>query len=157
MRFSRYFEDPGAYDLTLTPQDFYGLTYPFDEKSVANLAYHFLDSGADTAHIDAWLDRLNASIAHWTARWLGNDDRPQARLCFASDDAGWAVYDSRSGREIRTGISETEKRMLDTLDRPGSIPRLRNEFGAGTETMLDHLRDRGWLFEERGRMLSLVT
>jgi len=157
VRFSRYFEDPASYNLKLKPHDFYGLTYPFDEESVTNLAYHFVDCNADTAHINSWLDRLNAAVTRWTERWLGTDDHPQARLCFASDDVGWAVYDSRSGQETETEISETEKRILDALDRPGALPHLQTEFGADAEAAVNVFRERGWLFEEDGRFLSLVT
>ena len=60
-RFSRYCDDPASFGLELKPQDYYGLTYPFDEASIENLAYHFIDSKADTACVDSWLQRMNAA------------------------------------------------------------------------------------------------
>ncbi len=157
VRFSRYFEDPAAHNLELTPKDFYALTYPYDEQSVTNLAYHFVDGNADNARIKAWLDRLDSAIEQWTYRWLGTDDKPQARLCFASDDESWAVYDSRAGEEVETEISNAEKRMLDALDHPQTTAQLQHAFGPTAAPVLDTFRRRAWLFEEDDRVLSLVT
>ncbi len=157
VRFSEYFEKPEVYSLDLKPKDFYGLTYPFDEQSVTNLAYHFDDCNRDPHRMNAWLDRLNDAVAAWTQRWLGADAKPQARLCFAGDDTGWAVYDSRDGEESETELSELEKRLLDYLDRPSTFVKLEAEFGSGVESTLATFRARGWLFEENGRALSLVT
>jgi ribosomal peptide maturation radical SAM protein 1 len=157
VRFSRYFENPTAYNLDLRPKDFYALTYPFDEKSVENLAYHFTDGNADTEHINAWLDRLNAAVEQWTQRWLGSDEQPPAQLCFASDDTSWAVYDTRTGDPLETEITETEKRILDALNRPHTLERLQDEFGDDIENTVAVFRSHGWLFEENGRYLSLVT
>lgn len=156
-RFSRYFEDPESHGLDLKPQEFYGFIYPFDAPSITNLAYHFVDDNADVAHMDAWLNRLNAAIGKWTARWLAQDGEPQARLCFSTDDTSWAVYDSRSGQEIETDLSDTEKCMLDALDEPCAVAMLRKTFGIGAEDMLHRFQERGWLFEDRGRFISLVT
>ena len=157
MRFSRYFENPADYGLDLGPEDFYGLTYPFDEQSVANLAYHFVNYREDTSRVNAWLQRLNTKVTQWTTRWLGTDDKPQARLCFASDDTSWAVYDSRSGQETETEINETEKRLLDALDRPCSKASLECTLGTNSTEALDIFLKRGWLFKEKGLFLSLVT
>jgi len=157
VRFSQYAQTPGAYGLDLTPKDFYGLTYPFDRQAITNLAYHFDDANEDHAHVNMWLDRLNAAVDQWTRQWMGTDGIPQARLCFASDDETWAIYDSRSGDELETEISAVEKRLLDALNRPRTIAQLQHEFGADTAPMLNDLRTRGWLFEEDDRFLSLVT
>ena len=157
VRFSRYFEDPAAYNLDLSPKDFYGLTFPFDDQSVEDLAYHFTDNNADVDLINAWLDRLNAAVALWTERWLGSDEKPQAQLCFASDDTSWAVYDSRSGDPIETEVSEMEKSVLEALNKPHTLERLESEFGTEVQAMLDAFESRGWLFEENNRYLSLVT
>jgi len=157
VRFSRYFEDPAAYDLDLSPKDFYGLTFPFDEQSVANLAYHFNDNNADVDYINSWLDRLNAAIAQWTQRWLGNDGRPPAQLCFASDETSWAVYDSRSGEPVETEITDPQKSVLEALNKPHTLERLQNKFGADARAMLDTFLAHGWIFEENNRYLSLVT
>ncbi len=157
VRFSRYFENPADYGLDLAPEDFYGLTYPFDEQSIENLAYHFVNHREDTSRINAWLQRLNASITQWTTRWLGADDKPQARLCFASDDTSWAVYDSREGQELETEITTTEKSLLDALNRPNTNESLESSLGHSITTSLETFQKRGWLFEENGIFLSLIT
>lgn len=157
VRFSRYFEDPAAYNLDLRPEDFYELTYPFDEQSTANMAYHFTDCNQDAAHINSWLDRLNDSVEQWTRRWMGTDNKPQAQLRFLAHSGGLAVYDSRTGEEIETDISETERSILDALNHPLTVPELQTESGADSHATLALFRERGWLFEENGRFLSLVT
>jgi magnesium-protoporphyrin IX monomethyl ester (oxidative) cyclase len=141
----------------LKPQDFYGLTYPFDPESVFNLAYHFVDRNADTDRIDDWLDRFNTSIAQRTRRWLGSDDQPQARLCFAGDETEWAVYDSRSGMESETTISELDKQVLNSLSTPRSLAQLCDDFGNEAEAALKRFRDHDWIFTENERFLSLIT
>lgn len=157
VRFSRYAEDPAAYGLDLTPKDFYGLTLPFDKQVIEDLAYHFDDANADHTQINVWLDRLGAAVDQWTRHWLGRDANPQARLCFASDDDTWAVYDSRSGQELETEITATEKRLLEALNHPQTVAQLQHAFGADAAPILDTLRTRGWLFEEDDHFLSLVT
>ena len=155
-RFSRYFDAPDEFGLSLAPQDYYGLTYPFDEASVANMAYHFRDKNADTEHIDAWLDRLNAAVQHWSTRWLGQDGQPQARLCLLQDDGPLTVYDSRSGRESYVELTDEEMRLLERLEKPQAVNRLKDEFGEATDGMLDRFRAQGWVFEENRRLVSLV-
>jgi len=157
VRFSRYFEDPDAYGLDLAPKAFYGFTFPFDETSVRNLAYHFNDNNADTDHINSWLERLNEAISAWTERWLGTDEKPQAQLCFASDDVSWAVYDTRSGNPLETEISDTEKQVLDALNHPQTLAQLKDSFGPDVDKMVCTFRSRNWLFKEDSRFLSLVT
>lgn len=156
-RFSRYFKDPDSYGIELKPQDFYGFTYPFDAESVFNLAYHFVDQKADTDRIDYWLDSLGAAIENWSRRWLGSDDQPQARLCFAGDEIEWAVYDSRSGIEKETTISKFDKNMLLRLNSPQSLPQLCEEFGNEAESALNRFLQNQWMFSENGRFLSLIT
>jgi ribosomal peptide maturation radical SAM protein 1 len=161
-RHSRYFEEADSFGLDLRPQDFYALTFPFGEDSVRNVAYHFVDRNADTARLDRWLDALSGPVAHWRSRWKGSDGKPQARLCLVEEDAGTSyVYDSRSGEEIEHRLGPFALDVLAGLDRPRNLRDVRREVlgttaGDVEETLAD-LRARGLLFEEDGRMLSLVT
>lgn len=157
VRFSRYFENPADYGLDLGPEDFYGLTYPFDDNSVSNMAYHFVNHREDTARVNAWLQHLNAGVKQWTTRWLGSDNKPQARLCFASDGTSWAVYDSRSGQETETEITKTEKSILDTLNRPRTKESLTDTHGPDSAAILKKLQKQNWLFKENNLYLSLIT
>ena len=120
------------------------------------MAYHFRDENADTEQIDCWLDRLNQAIQHWSDRWLGQDDLPQARLCLLKDEGPLTVYDSRSGEEVYTELTDDEMRVLERLDTPQALTRLQAEFGVATDAMLDRFRAQGWVFEENRRLVSLV-
>jgi magnesium-protoporphyrin IX monomethyl ester (oxidative) cyclase len=159
VRFSRYFEDPDAFGLKLRPQDFYRLTFPFEDEAVANLAYHFVDEHADTENMDRWLDTLNKQVAAWRERWMGKDGRPQARLCFLEDEP--TVYDSRSGEEREYSLTEQTKRVLDLLVQPTTALQVTNAFadvsGFDAQREIAFLQERDLLFEENGRYLSLVV
>lgn len=157
-RFSRYFDDPEAFELDLAPQDFYALTYPFAAESVFNVAYHFTDRGADTERINFWLDQLNATVARWRERWTGGDGQSHARLCFMEKEP--VVYDSRGGMEKEHAIGEAGRRVLEFLNKPGELVHVEKEFkgerGVNPEQVVADLLDRGLLFNESGRMLNLV-
>lgn len=161
VRFSRYFNDPEEFNLDLKPQDFYGMTYPFDGESVFNLAYHFVDRNADTKRMDYWLERLNTDVQRWRTRWLGEDGMPQARLCLVGEGDDWSVYDSRSGIEEETPVSAITRKMLEAMaDTPRDALFLEKSMadvsGANVEQEVALILDKGWAFEENGRMLNLV-
>jgi ribosomal peptide maturation radical SAM protein 1 len=157
-RFSRYFDDPETFNLDLAPQDFYGMTYPFADTAVFNVAYHFVDRNADTERINFWLDQLNTTVARWRDRWTGTDQQAQARLCFLEDEP--VVYDSRGGEEKEHAIGELGCRVLKFLNKPGERVHVEKEFqhepGFDAEAMIADLLDKGLLFNEAGRMLNLV-
>jgi ribosomal peptide maturation radical SAM protein 1 len=161
VRHSHYFEQAASYGLDLHPQDFYGMTFPFDARALANIAHLFVDRRGNAGRTDAWVAALNEQVARWRLRWLGADGKPQARLCFLEGTAAWVVYDSRSGEEREQEISPAAKRILDHLARParaGDVIRALADLAdgeAGRE--LAFLRQQGWLFEEEGRFLSLVV
>jgi ribosomal peptide maturation radical SAM protein 1 len=158
-RYSRYFEDPARFGLRLRPQDFYGMTYPFPPESVERLAFLFVDEHADTGTIDDWLDRLNGAVQLWRTRWFNTDGQEEARLCFAEEAGAPAIYDSRSGTEVTYRISGLCEELLAVLEMPTGPEDLKARFGNGP--VLDHelafLREKGFVFEEDGRLLSLVV
>ncbi len=160
VRYSRYFEAPEEYDLQLEPQDFYALTYPFPPDSIRNIAQHFLDRKAITEVQDAWLARVNEAVSHWRDRWLGGDGKPQARLCFLEDEGGASVYDSRSGDEREHDLTPQAELMLRHLERPATIEdvaeALEEISGLDAAREIAYLNNRGLLFEENGRYMSLV-
>ena len=161
VRHSHYFEQAQSYGLDLHPQDFYGLTFPFEAQALSNVAHLFVDRHADSGRTDAWVATLNERVAYWRRRWLGEDGKPQARLCFLDDPSVWIVYDSRSGKEREQEISPTAKRILDRLIRPARVEDVKADLAdlpAGeADRELAFLRQQGWLFEEDGRYLSLVV
>lgn len=162
VRHSMYFEDPDAYGLDLHPQDFYKLTYPFDESIIKRIANYFVDHNANTGRMDAWMGKLNGAIAHWRKRWLGSDGKPEARLCFYDEKAASLVYDSRAGQETRYLITPSAKRVIEALEKPLSIADIERVFNGDmpreeVQKALEFLTERGLLFEEKGRYLSLIA
>jgi len=161
VRHSRYFEEPAAFGLDLRPQDFYGLTYPYDEETIAGIANHFVDRNADADRVDYWLEKLSNAVVRWRERWLGNDGRPQARLCYFDDGSMRNVYDSRSGDEREHRLTEAGGRVLEVLAKPlrrQDVARVLTDLSADeVNAQVAFLLECGLLFEEKGRCLSLVT
>ena len=157
-RDSRYLDDPARFGLRLRPQDFNGMTYPFPPESVARLAFHFVDENADTGRIDDWLDRLNGAIRHWRTRWFNTDGQEESRLCFAGEAGAPAIYDSRGGTGVTYRISGLCGDLLDALETPTRPVALQTRFGEGPalDRELAFLRAKGFVFEEDGRLSSLV-
>ncbi len=160
VRYSEYFEQARAHGLDLRPEDYYRLTFPFDAAALARVAVKFYDARADVDRLADRLRQLNAAIARWRTRWLNEDHRLEARLCLVREGSQVLVYDSRSGAARQHALSPRTQAVLAALDRP----RTAAELAAGVpdlsvpeaERELAFLRERGLLFEEDGRYLSLV-
>ena len=160
VRHSDYLRNREAYGLDLKPHDFYGLTFPFSESSIANIAEHFVDCRADIERVDYWLDTLNNSVRRWKERWMSADGKPQARLCLLEGDGGWSIYDSRSGNVKEYDIGPRTAQVLRILNQPTSIQELRTKLGdiAANDLSkeMSFIRKRGLAFEENGRYLALA-
>jgi len=159
VRYSHYFENAARYGLNLVPQDFYGLTYPFDAATIADIAYHFVDRNADTERIDYWLDALNGKIALWRTRWANSDGKLESQLCMRQHRGMWTIYDSRTGEAVEYKISDEAREVLNYLSKPASRTDIAGKFaGAGFDTDLQiaWTKEHGLLFEEDGRFISLV-
>jgi magnesium-protoporphyrin IX monomethyl ester (oxidative) cyclase len=160
VRYSHYFEHASEYGLDLQPEDHYFLTYPFDDVAVSRVATKFRDAAADNQRMESWLGRLNEAVARWRARWLNQDNQLESRLCLLRDGNADMVYDSRNGTANQYPISEMTRKILEFLEQP----RKPGDFAAGfpewpdldAEKEISFLRERGLLFEEDGKFLSLV-
>jgi len=152
---SRYLAEPKVFGLQLEPQDFYSLTYPADPEALHNLANVYVDRNADAERQDAWLESLNETVERWDARYFGSDGRPQARLILFEEDGIHGIYDSREGTENRYWIDPTVCDALLYLQEPRRQSDVQEKFPDAQE-LLTELRDRRLLFEEDGRLLSLV-
>ena len=156
-RFSRYFQRPAAWNLDLRPHEFYAWVYPFGEDALARIAYHFIDRNTPPRRLDPWLDRLNRSIAQWRLRWENRDHRDDAQLCLLRDGGRALIYDSRSGEGADFSISPAAEKMLAYLETPRRPDRIAEKFGSeSTARELAFLREKRLLFEEDGRVMSLV-
>ena len=161
VKFSYYFEHAKEYGFKLQPQDYYGLIFPFSSKDIRRLAYRFIDRNADAESMDRWLDRLNEAAAKWRARWINEDGKAQSRLCFLQNVPEPTIHDSRSGNVSEYVVSSLTKNILDRLEKPASRADLLKEFGGKTGCNIDReikfMMERGLLFEEDGRYMSLIA
>ena len=93
------------------------------------------------------LPPLEAIVDHWRQRWEPGEDRP--RLALQLGTHGAYVVDSRCGGPTSHALSDDEAAELSRLDGPAEVSSVPAD-------MLETFRVRGWLLEERGRVMSLV-
>lgn len=152
-RFSPYFTQSEAYNLDLEPLDYHELIYPFPAEVTRNLAYFFRDNNIQASYqvdLAEHLGHLQESVDHWRERWQSSAGTPHLRL--VTDAMGWLVEDSRSGHQIAHELEERDVELLKNLERPQSINNVRTKYAEE----LDYLLETGLLFEERGKVMSLV-
>lgn len=162
-RFSPYFVDAAEYELDLQPYDFYGLAFPFDENSIREIAYYFMDQNFRAPYVRAqakWLGKVQAAVDAWVARWQKGCTMIAPKLHFTNSDEGRVVYDSRLGEVVLHRLDPLEARILQQLDEMKTPPKLAAAL-AGVRPSeiagaLDSLSKQGLLFEERDRLISLV-
>lgn len=72
------------------------LTYPFNEKVLANLAYYFMDHNFDAQYLKMlykWGDRIREKCDLWWARWHGKGQPLFPKLFFKQKGNSTIVYD----------------------------------------------------------------
>ena len=160
-RYSPYFMKKDEYGLDLHPLDYYSLIYPFPDDALDNLAYYFADinSRAEYAQtMSAWIGKIREKIDAWINAWK---DDPVPRLALHENGNGSVISDSRLGEVNEYSIPASSGRVLDFLaDKAKRVGDVAKEFGdiegfnAGHEVAM--LREKGLLFQEEDRYLSLV-
>lgn len=162
-RYSPYFVKAKEYELDLRPLDFYEMTYPFDSAALANLAYYFSDINLRARYLLAmlkWLSKIRAKFDMWWERWHEPNGGPYPKLHFKKGEAATLVYDSRSGKPLEHRLSDTAAQLLEFLNKPKRLADMQAAFNhvarfdAGRE--IAALQDRGLVFEESERYMSLV-
>ena len=158
-RYSPYFVKADEYKLELQPLDFYPLIYPFPEESLAQLAYYFTDAqiGADYAlAVSKWIGRLREKTDQWKARWSNGGPPPQLFLSKREDKN--VIYDSRFGPGVEYAISDVSAGMLHSMEiKAKDLVDLGREFaGSDPEKEMSFLQEKGLVFEEKGRFLSVA-
>lgn len=153
-RFSPYHSNPGEYDLNLKPADYYQYCYPYSADVIENIAYYFQNTNVEASYYIPMFDGLApvvGLVGEWQAHWLKADDsRP--RLDLLRGDSGDVVLDTRRGAPIRTGISARMAELLRELSEPRDLSWVEGHYPG----LLPELRNAKLVFEERGRVLSLV-
>jgi magnesium-protoporphyrin IX monomethyl ester (oxidative) cyclase len=152
-RFSPYFTQADSFGLDLEPLDYHELNYPFPEEVVWNMAYYFRDRNIDAPYqidLAEHLAHLREAVTKWRARWESEAGAPRLRLI--EDDYGWLVEDQRTGHKVEHELDDPDVELLRALETPQAITKAR-EMNADS---LAYLQELGLLFEERGRVMSLV-
>ena len=160
-RYSPYFVKAEHYGLDLTPLDYYSLTYPFKEETLANLAYYFDDRNISPPYrvkMSKYIDRLREKVAYWRSRWEGERTAPHPRLYFKPDST--VIYDSRGPEEIEHQVGQIGKQLLEYLAEPKrlhELPKAVSEIpGFNMERKIGLLQRQGLIFQEGDRLMSLV-
>jgi magnesium-protoporphyrin IX monomethyl ester (oxidative) cyclase len=159
-RFSPYHTRAETYGLDLYPMDFYSLVYPFSDADLKNFAYYFNDRNANAeyrAEMVKWLAPMQERVDAWHARWNPSGQEPP-RLYWV--DGCRKIYDSRSGSIVEQQLGETASLVLERLSIPlvvaELIKQLAIELDRDVSTEVALLEEKGLVFRENDRMLSLV-
>lgn len=162
-RYSPYYVKAKEYNLKLEPLDYYQLIYPLGKEQIANLAYFFNDSNLQAPYYLAmarWIDRLRKQIATWCGRWYDDNGRNRPRLFLKANSPQSVIYDSRPGKPVEHRLSELGSKILENLNRARSLEDLaailRLSAEAKVESEIAELQDRGLIFQEGGKYLSLI-
>jgi radical SAM superfamily enzyme YgiQ (UPF0313 family) len=162
-RYSPYFTKPEQFGLELQPFEFYGFTYPFSKESLANIAYYFVDTKPDAEYriaLTTWMGKIKQSATDWRLRYGGANSALPARLYFKESQGQTVVYDSRSGQAVEHKISDAGLQVLRSCSKAKRIAQLTAELGhlPGFDAVQEvaYLQERGLLFQEHERLLSLV-
>jgi radical SAM superfamily enzyme YgiQ (UPF0313 family) len=162
-RYSPYFTKAKEYGLELEPLEFYGFTYPFSKESVANLAYYFVDTKSDAEYriaITSWIGKIQKGTTDWRLRYQGGNSALPGRLYFKESEGQTVVYDSRSGQAVEHEISEAGLEVLRACNKANRIAQLQAQLGHlpnfDAVKEVAYLQERGLLFQEHERLLSLV-
>jgi magnesium-protoporphyrin IX monomethyl ester (oxidative) cyclase len=155
-RYSPYFTRAREYGLKLAALPYYGVTYPFPALAIRNMAYYFRDEAESPPYAmlaGKYWPALRRLVAQWQRRFVGRDGFGPARLHLVRAPAGFVIEDSRSGPTIRHPVSEADLQLLWKMRATEiKIDRLSEQ----EATTLRNLEDRGLVFEERERVMSLV-
>jgi ribosomal peptide maturation radical SAM protein 1 len=163
-RYSPYFTRAKEYGLDLQPMDYYALIYPFDRESLANLSYYFSDLNYTAPYfltMVKWIAKVRKRFDEWLAAWSGKNHGLLPQLYFKDEPESNVVYDTRSGQITEHRLDEATalalrhmygkpKRVADVAKLFAHLP----DFNA--EKAVSSLKERGLVFQEHDRLMSLV-
>lgn len=159
-RYSPYFMHAVQYGLNLHPSDFYTFIYPFSEEVLTDIAYYFSDHNYSAGYIrvvSEWSASIREKIAHWRSLWDVESPHLRPKLIWKRRMNSRIVCDSRTGEEIEHRLGENAIQLLQGLEVPKRSDDLVTAFpGFNTEEELANLQQKGLVFEENKRYLSLV-
>jgi ribosomal peptide maturation radical SAM protein 1 len=154
-RFSPYFNRPEAFGIRLEPAPGYRAIHPFDDESIARLAYHF------DMHSDELARGQEAAAPMAAEQRLWNEHHPDSALYWTEQDGGIAVADERWGwpREIHW-LDGADADLLRLCAQITSRNRIRDTLSprhaaAAIDAALANLAARGLLIAEDDYALAL--
>lgn len=160
-RYSPYYDEAKKYGLDLHPLGYYTMVYPFEQADLRDLAYYFADENINAPYfmmMAKWIGKLRVKMSNWIARWQNPGRGPAPRLFFKPNST--IVFDSRSDKVTEHQVGATGKAILDFLSRPGRIDAVSKGLshieGLDAEKEIQLLQQKGLLFQEGDRFLSLV-
>jgi len=152
-RFSPYFVNADEYGLDLKAYDHYSLCFPFPDAAIQNMAYFFEDLNYEAAYardVATALSDLKELVARWQRRWRRGAARPTLSLKAGPGEKYW-IEDTRAGVIQRIPLSTSAVQLLSEVTSPLEESRARQ--AARDFAELDR---RGFVFAERGRVMSVV-
>lgn len=164
-RYSPYFTKASEYGLDLHPVDYYPLIYPFGPESLANLAYYFSDHNFSAKYfltMAKWIGKIRKKFEDWERLWSSQNRGSKPQLYFKQSGGRTVVHDSRSGRVVEHQMDEAVAQALRHMHaKPKRIADIRQLLGHlpgfDAERTMDFLQDRGLVFQEHDRYMSLLA
>jgi len=162
-RYSPYHMHPERWNLKLVPLDFYSLVYPFPTEAIANIAYEFTDENLEADYLQAlvqWIDPVQEKVRAWQHAWDEDNPALQPHLYMVPKNGETWIYDSRFGDVREYPITPAVKQLLAYLYDTRRLSSLAHSMepveGLDLERDIAWVQERGLLFEEDGKALSLV-
>jgi hypothetical protein len=122
-------------------------------------AYYFSDlnyTAPCAMNAAKMVSKLREKVDRWMVMW--QDPRTRPELYLRTRNGATVVHDSRSGVPSEYAISEPGRALLESLGTPKKLPKLFQEFPeVDVEAEIGKLRERGLIFQENDRLLSLLV
>lgn len=161
-RFSPHFEQADEFGLTdIAPSPVYDYIYPFDKKTVANLAHVFTYSYRSRQDVETYTKPLLEAIAVW------GDTHPESDLFFVDKGGQLLIWDERPRAvdplAVLDGLPRSLYLACDGVCHVAKLQRLVEDFRespCSQEQVLRLLRpilDRGLMLQDGGSLVSLAV
>jgi ribosomal peptide maturation radical SAM protein 1 len=164
-RYSPYFTKAAEYGLDLHPVDYYPLIYPFTRESLSRLAYYFTDHNYSATYfvtMITWIGKIREKIADWERLWSSRNRGCKPALYFKQIGGRNIVHDSRTGQAVEHQLEDAAVQVLRHMSgKPQRLADLTRAFGHlpgfDAEATVAFLQERGLVFQEHDRYLSLIV
>ncbi len=162
-RFSNYFENQREHGLRCVPADFYGMVYPFNERTLNRIGYQFTDTCTESPYYRdqiKWLGPLHEQYNIWKSQWSEWENGTFPHLYLESEGSRTIVRDTRSRGGGDHELSPLLLQVLEELSAPQSTDELCRKFPSVSEQEIcdacKELSKEGLVFQEEDTYLSLV-